>query len=289
MADSLPMSVTAISPAQKMQILNLVRRAARAEILPRFRDLAPAEIDTKSGPLDVVTEADRAAEAMIGRGLLRLFPHALVLGEEAAAADPEIIGRIDDAELGFTIDPVDGTWNFASGVPAFGVMVAATRFGRPVFGLLYDPVMDDVIWADAAGPAELLRRGRPPRRLAASRPGAPETLNGYLNLHFLPRAGQEALAATLPGFARTASLRCACHEFRAFAMGAVDFVLATKVTPWDHAAAVLVAQRAGGHVAFLDGRDYSAGTTDGVLLAAGDRATWEVLRERWGPLSENPA
>ena len=77
MSETLPATVTApLSNAQKTQILNLVRRAAKAEILPRFRNLGTHQIDQKSGPQDLVTEADKAAEAMIARGLQIMFPHA---------------------------------------------------------------------------------------------------------------------------------------------------------------------------------------------------------------------
>lgn len=286
MSESLPMPVTHITRAQKAQVLNLVRRAARAEILPRFRNLGAADIDTKSGPQDLVTDADREAEKMIARGLLRLFPHAMILGEEAAAETPGIIDEIGDAELAFTIDPVDGTWNFATGVPAFGVMVAMTRWGVPVFGMLYDPIMDDVIWAEAGEAAEMVKGRRPPRRVHASKGGRIEDLNGYLTLHLLPKEKQAKLAATLPDFARATSLRCACHEYRTFATGGVDFVLATKMTPWDHAPVALVAERAGGHVAMLDGSEFRAGTTDGYLLCASDRPTWERLRDHWAFLLE---
>ncbi len=166
MSDNLPMTVPApISPAQASQIVNLVRRTARAEILPRFRTLSHAEVGTKSGPEDLVTEADRAAEAMIARGLRQMFPEALIVGEEEAAGDPEIVAKIDDAQLAFAIDPVDGTANFVFGLSTFGVILSATRLGVPVFGLLYDPVMDDWIMAEEHGDALYFRAQRPPRRL----------------------------------------------------------------------------------------------------------------------------
>ena len=87
MTDSLPIALSApLSPAQQTALINLVRRAARTEVLPRFRSVSRAEATAKTGPRDLVTEADHAAEAMIARGLQRLFPHALIVGEEAVAA-----------------------------------------------------------------------------------------------------------------------------------------------------------------------------------------------------------
>ncbi|ETX29920.1 inositol monophosphatase [Roseivivax isoporae LMG 25204] len=273
--------------AQKVQVLNLVRRAARAEILPRFRSLSAADIAQKTGPQDLVTEADRAAERMITRGLQALWPDALIVGEEEASSRPELVSRIGDAETGFTIDPVDGTWNFANGLPLFGVMVAMTRYGVPVFGLIYDPVIDDCIWAEAGGAAEFVKGQRRPKPLSVSAGGQIADLSGFAGLYLLPQDKQERFAATLPRLSRAVSMRCAAHEFRTMAQGGVDFVLAAKVTPWDHTPGALIIERAGGHVAMLDGTDYRAGRTDGYLLAAADRPTWNRLRDLWSFLLES--
>lgn len=64
--------------------------------------------------------------------------------------------------------------------------------------------------------------------------------------------------------------------------GHCDFVLACKMTPWDHAAGVLLCQKAGGHVAFLDGREYSAAETEGYLLCAGSEAAWQTVADELG-------
>ncbi|KMK65700.1 inositol monophosphatase [Puniceibacterium sp. IMCC21224] len=281
MTDSLPMTVPApLTPAQRTSIVNLVRRAAKAEILPRFRALAAHEIDQKTGPQDLVTEADRAAEAMIARGLLGLFPNALIVGEEDVSKNPDIVDKIAGAEMAFTIDPVDGTWNYANGLTTFGVILSMTRYGTPVFGLLYDPVMDDSIIADDTGPAQMLRPRRAAQTLSVSKGGPIEQLTGYVGLYNLPQDQRAAMAATFPRFDRATSLRCACHEFRMLAQGNVDFVFCAGLTPWDHAAGVLIAQRAGGHVAQLDGSDYRADAPrEGYILAASDTATWGRLRD----------
>ncbi|WP_146590085.1 inositol monophosphatase family protein [Puniceibacterium confluentis] len=284
MTDHLPMTVpAAITPAQRTSLINLIRRAARTEILPRFRDLSSVQIDQKTGPQDLVTEADRAAERMIARGLIGLFPNALIVGEEDVASNPGLVDKIADAPLAFTIDPVDGTWNFAHGLTQFGVILSATRFGTPVFGLLYDPVMDDVIVADDTGPAQLIRPRRATRTLSVSKGGAVADLTGYVGLYLLAKDKQAAMAATYPKFQRVTSLRCACHEFRMLAQGHVDFVFAAGLTPWDHAAGVLITQRAGGHVALLDGSDYRADAPrSSYLLAAADAATWGRVRDTFG-------
>ncbi|UYV38974.1 inositol monophosphatase [Rhodobacteraceae bacterium D3-12] len=167
-SETLPLPATRLTDAQQKSLIQIVRRAARAEIMPRFRNLTSGQIATKSGPADLVTEADTAAEAQIARAILRLFPNATILGEESAAKDANSRDAAASAELAFIIDPVDGTWNFAHGLPLFGVILAATRFGKPIFGMLYDPITDDWITAAEDGPALQSEIARPAKRLATA-------------------------------------------------------------------------------------------------------------------------
>ena len=282
-ANSLPIPLTApLSRAQTTALVNLVRRAARSEIMPRFRNLGTGDIATKTGPQDLVTEADHATEAMLTRGILRAFPHALVVGEEAASTDAKLRDRIAGAELAFILDPLDGTWNYANGLATFGVIVAVTRFGRPVLGLLYDPVMDDWIVADAETPARLARPVGADRALTlGTGPDTLSRMSGFVHLFLMPQAQRERTAAALPEFAQVQMLRCSCHEYRTLAQGGVDFVLSGVMNPWDHAAGVLICQQASGVARMLDGQDYSAALTEGYLLSARDEDSWQRLRDRF--------
>lgn len=278
--DHLPAPLPApITPAQQSHVLNIVRRAARAEILTRFRNLSASDIADKDGAGDLVTAADEAAERMMTRALALAFPSALIVGEEAAAKDPSLLNRIADAPLAFIIDPVDGTWNFANGLAVFGVILSVTQYGKPAFGLIYDPMADDWAMATAEGPATLQKASGATRPLKCAMGGALEDLTGFIPLHFFEKRLQAQVAATMPGFRRTPNLRCSAHEYRMMAMGQADFLLTPSLNPWDHAAGALIVARAGGHVEMLDGGDYTAARHTGFLLCAPDRTTWNRLRK----------
>ncbi|SMX26283.1 Inositol-1-monophosphatase [Pelagimonas phthalicica] len=290
MTDSLPMPITApLTNAQRTQLLNLVRRAAKAEIMPRFRLLDTHQIGTKTGPEDLVTIADKAAEAMITRGILTMFPNALIIGEEHASDNPDIINKIAEAELCFTIDPVDGTWNYAKGLTCFGVMVSILRFGNPVFGLLYDPVMNDVIWADDQSPAMMIGRRGFKRKLSTSKGGPVENLTGYVPLSLIPEDKRMEMVKTFPRFERINSLRCIMQEMRMLTQGNADFILTAKLTPWDQPAGVVTARQAGAHVAMLDGSDYRGDLREGYMLAACNVETWGRVRDMFDFLIDKPA
>jgi fructose-1,6-bisphosphatase/inositol monophosphatase family enzyme len=272
------MPITApFSRAQRTTLFNLVRRAAQAEIMPRFRKLDSAQISAKTGPMDLVTDADTAAEAMITRGLQIAFPNAVIVGEEAAETDSDYRARLSEAELGFLIDPVDGTWNFAHGLPLFGTMVAACRFGRPVFGMIFDPVGRDVVWADIENSASWAPTSGASRAVSTRKVSAMDDMMGYVELAFMPKDHRQFAAQQCLSLRHATTLRCSAHQYRLLAQGAVDFNLATKLAPWDHAAGVMLCQQAGGHAAMLDGTPYNTAIDSGYLLCAGSESTWTQL------------
>ena len=121
------------------RVSTIIREVAEAEILPRFRCLAAADVREK-GPGDLVTVADEESERQLTRRLMELVPNSAVIGEEAVAVDQKVLDRIFDDAPVWIIDPVDGTSNFASGKPAFGVIVAYARRGETVAGWIHDPL-----------------------------------------------------------------------------------------------------------------------------------------------------
>ena len=285
MTDQLPMPVTApLSPAQKTRLVNLVRRAARAEIMPRFRRLDAGEIDTKKDENDLVTAADTAAEAMMTRGLQMAFPHALIVGEEAVSKNPDLLGGIAEAELCFIIDPVDGTWNFAKGMPLFGTIIAVCRFGQPVLGLIYDPVGDDLIVTDNTSPSVWQTQTGRQRAICTADPKPLDQLAGYMHIRLMPPADRALMWSRVGVLAYVGTLRCSAHEYRLLATGAADFVLSGHLNCWDHAAGVLLCQQAGGKSAMLDGTAYNAAMTSGYLLSASSDAVWDQVATHFGDL-----
>ena len=272
----------ALTRAQRSAVINIIRRASKAEVLPRFRALAAGDIAVKSRADDLVTVADTATEAMITRALQIAFPSALIVGEEATAKDASLLGKIADAPLAFIIDPIDGTWNYAHGLGVFGIILSVTRFGRPAFGLIYDPLQDDWAIADDQSPAQLQRPFGAPLPLKAAMGKSVEAMDGFIPLGLFADDKKAQVAASLPSFNRTDALRCSAHEYRMLAQGHADFMLTALLHPWDHAAGALICAQAGCHVEMLEGGDYSAARHEGHLLVASDKTSWNKLKKIFG-------
>ncbi|MBX9594996.1 MAG: inositol monophosphatase [Roseomonas sp.] len=261
-------------------VATLLRDASRAEIMPRFRKLAPDAVRTKSGPLDLVTEADEAAERVIEAGLNRLFPGCVVVGEEGTAADASLLTRLRDADLAFVVDPVDGTANFAAGVPLFGCMAAAFVKGEVVAGWIHDPLGDDTCLA-VRGEGAWVEDGAG-TRLGALSVAAPVPVNrmvAAVSWGFMPAETKGRVVSRLPRLAGTLNFRCAAHEYRLAAGGHAHLLVYNKLMPWDHAPGWLIHREAGGHAARFDGSAYEASHhLTGGLICAPDRASWEEAR-----------
>jgi len=257
----------------------LLREAARGEIMPRFRRLAPEVVRAKSGPLDLVTDADEAAERVIEAGLAVRFPGCVVVGEEAASADPGLLARLKDADLAFVVDPVDGTANFAAGLPLFGCMAAAIVRGEVAAGWIHDPLGDDTALAlrgDGAWVEDA--DGRRIGDLGVAAPVPVERMVGAVSWGFLPPPLRARVASRLPRLAAAVQYRCAAHEYRLAAGGHVHVLFYNRLMPWDHAAGWLLHREAGGYAARFDGSGYTPLETTGGLIAAPDRAGWEAVQ-----------
>lgn len=257
----------------------ILREAAEAEILPRFRRLDAADVSTKSGPHDLVTVADQAAERLIAARIAERFPAALVVGEEAAALDPGLPGRIAGADLAITVDPIDGTFNYANGVPLFGVMAGVVAAGRIVAGAIYDPIGRDFAYALDGGGAWFEDAAGATRPLKVAPADDLARMHGAVSWTYLPEPERSRVAARLPRLWGAYGYRCAAHEYRLIASGGGHLALYGKLMPWDHVPGVLIHREAGGHSARIDGRPYDPADPTGALLVAPDAASWRLVRD----------
>jgi fructose-1,6-bisphosphatase/inositol monophosphatase family enzyme len=260
------------------KLMLLMREAAKQEILPRFRRLDEGMVRQKTEAIDLVTEADEGAERFLKAEMESAVPGALFVGEESTAADPTLLDKLAGADLAVTVDPVDGTANFAAGLPLFAVMAAVVSRGETVAGVIYDPMGDDWLVAEKGGGAWLVfpdgRRVR--QKFAAPKPLA--ELVGVASPFLLPVEMRRPLLSNFAKVRLVASYRCAGHEYRMAMGGHIDFLMYGKLMPWDHLPGTLILGEAGGYFARFDGAPYLPSHRDGGLISAADRETWELLR-----------
>lgn len=265
--------------ADALTVADILRTTAQVEILPRFRNLSADAIRTKSSQLDLVTDADEAAERVIEAKLLHRFPGALVIGEEGVSRDARVLDGLGEAELVFIIDPVDGTLNFASGLPLFGVMAAVVMKGEIVCGVILDPISDDWSMAVRGKGAWIQRPDGSTSPLQVASPVPLSQMAGNVSWRYLPDELRPVVTGNLPKVAMAADLRCAAHTYRQIAAGHLHFSFSSSVMPWDHAAGWLIHREAGGYTAHFDGSPYRPVNRGGGLISAPDKESWQAVRD----------
>ncbi|CAL9397461.1 3'(2'),5'-bisphosphate nucleotidase CysQ [Streptomyces sp. enrichment culture] len=247
-----------------------VRKAAAAEIMPRFRRLAAHEVDEKSGPHDLVTDADRKAELYLTQALGALLPGSVVVGEEAVHANPATYEAIQGDAPVWIIDPVDGTRQFVHGDDGFCTLVALARHGKLLASWTYAPARDQLATA-VRGQGAFLNGERlyagPPEpgrdlRVATSHPDytTDDQKRALLGLR------TEGVAPRACGSAGL--------EYLAVARGDSDGTAFSWEAAWDHAAGLLLVEEAGGAHLTLTGEPFRiTGGNSLPFTAARDAAT----------------
>jgi len=254
-------------------VVRIVAETAAEEVMPRFAKLARADI-TEKRPGDIVTVADVAAEQRLTARLSALVPGSLVVGEESVAADAGVLARLAGDDPVWVIDPIDGTANYAAGIPIFAVMVAFVRGGRTLAGWIHDPVAASTAVAVSGEGAWMAGSGA---RLHVAPAELPESMSGAVALRYGNRRLVRRIAGRSNLVGSVFSFRCAGHEYLALASGRAHFALYQRLMPWDHAPGQLIHKEAGGFSAQLDCSPYSPRVHDGGLLLAPDEASWNEL------------
>jgi myo-inositol-1(or 4)-monophosphatase len=202
------------------------------------------EVSTKSTPTDMVTEMDRAAEALIVRAILDARTDDGIVGEEGANHE-------GTSGVQWFVDPIDGTTNYLYGFPGFAVSIGVAVDGEMVAGVVHDPLHREVHQAI---------RGR-----GATRNGSPMRVNDHGDLAtalvatgfaYDParRARQAAvLEVVLPRVRDVRRMGAASVDLCSVGCGRVDAYYERGLSPWDLAAGVLVATEAGAVAGDLDG------------------------------------
>lgn len=258
-----------------------LRDAARTEAMARFRRLEAGDIRAKTGPHDLVTEADEATERAIARQLPAVLPGVALVGEEGCAADPALLAGLATAEAALVLDPIDGTANYAAGIPLFATMAALILKGETVAAWIHDPILRETAMAlRGAGAWVETEAGRGRDLRVAAPTDDPKLMTSTISARYLPPAMAQLVRSNLHRMGATWELRCAGAEYALAARGAMHALVYWRLYPWDHAPGALIHAEAGGYSARFDGQPYIAAQhRDGGLICSPDRATWQVVHD----------
>ena len=260
--------------ATRSATINVMIRAADRAARGLKRDFGEAQNlqISRKGPADFVSAADTKAEKIVHRELEKARPGFGFLMEEGGAIEGA------DKDHRWIVDPLDGTTNFLHGLPHFAVSIGLEERGEIVAGVVYDPVKDEIFWAEKGVGAFLgdrrMRvsgRGRLADSLLAT--GIPYLgrQDGEGHREFLSQL--EAVMEKTSGVRRWGA---ASLDLAYVAAGRYDGFRETGLSPWDVAAGVILVREAGGYVSQIDNRAHKLDSP--TILAANDRLHGEFVK-----------
>ncbi|HSG37090.1 MAG TPA: inositol monophosphatase family protein [Paracoccaceae bacterium] len=243
--------------------LNVMMKTARKVgrgLLKDFTEVEQLQVSAK-GPGDFVSRADKRAEETIRTELMAARPSYGFVGEEGTMIEGE------DPTRRWIVDPLDGTTNFLHGLPHWAVSIALEHKGQVVAGVIYDPVKDEMFYAEK-GPGAWLNESR-------LRVSARHKMIECIFATGLPFGGRADLPETLKDLAR---ILPACAGVRRFGSAALDLAYVAagrydgfwerRLNSWDMAAGLVIVREAGGFVEPLrEGGDI---LTDGEVICGNE-------------------
>ena len=244
-----------------------VEKAGRA-LRRDFGEIENLQV-SKKGPGDFVTNADLKAEKILFEELSQARPGYGFLMEEKGAIEGS------DTTHRWIVDPLDGTTNFMHGIPHFAISVALERDGTLVAGIVYNPITDEMFFAErgqgAYGPSGRLRvAGRDKLADAILASGAPHG----------ERAGRDEfideMQSLLPNIAGLRRFGAAALDLAYVAAGRFDGFWERGLAPWDMAAGIVLVRESGGLVSDLTNRQKML--DDGNIIAANEAIHAQLLK-----------
>jgi myo-inositol-1(or 4)-monophosphatase len=227
-------------------------------ILPFFRTTLGIDNKAGVGAFDPVTAADRAGETAM-RTLIRAnFPDHGIIGEEFG-------DERADAEYVWVLDPIDGTKSFIGGMPVWGTLIALTRRGEPIYGMMHQPFVRERFAGD--GGAARYRGPNGERALHVRRCA---TLGEATLMTTSPLLMNEADRGRFQNVERVVRLSRYggdCYAYCMLAAGHIDLVIETELKPYDILPLIPIIRGAGGIATTWDGKPVTAG---GRVVVAGD-------------------
>ena len=255
-------------PSATINVMEAAARKAARGLIRDFGEVENLQVSRK-GPADYVSEADRRAERMLRAELHKARPGFGFLMEKTGAragADPD---------RRWIVDPLDGTTNFLHGIPHFAISIALEEAGEMTAGLVYEPLRDEMFWAEKGVGCYLNRRRL---RVSSRRDLADAALATGISSRDPP--GRDAFLATVEAaLERTAGVRrfgAAALDLAYVAAGRYDGFWQFGLSPWDVAAGLVLVREAGGLATDIEGADGMV--HGGSVVAANEPLHAPVLR-----------
>lgn len=230
-------------------IREILFNASKNIIIPSFGNLSKKQISYKNG-IDIVTDIDLQVEKKLKFQLSKLIKKSNFIGEEIYFKDPSILKYYLSNEYCWTVDPIDGTNNFAKSNENFAVMIALTKNKKIIQSFIYKPISDSFIFANKYGTFF------EEKKIYAQKNITIEKAIGSISTKYWEDSIKAKINSVKNIFRKINSYGSIGCEYFDMALGLRNFTLLSRLYPWDHIPGIFIVRKAGGHDCHFDKIEY---------------------------------
>lgn len=252
-------------------IREILFKISKNIILPSFGNLAKNQISYKNG-MDIVTDIDIAVEIELNNQLSKLLSKSNFIGEELYSKNPSILDYYLSDDFCWTVDPIDGTNNFAKSKNAFATMVALTKNKTIIQTFIYKPVSEEFIYADNTGTFF------DAKKIILNKKKLTKESIGSISSKFWDEEKINKIILLQDSFKKINSYGSIGCEYFDIALGKRDFTLLSRLYPWDHIPGIHIVRQANGHDCHFDKSEYKFYENSKNLIVSNSKSfNYEIL------------
>ena len=232
-------------------IKNFLYEISKSIILPKYQKLKDSDIKLKN-KTDLVTVVDIEIEEKLKIFLTNLIPGSLFVGEESYSDNPDILNLYKENQFCWTVDPIDGTKNFIKGKEKFAIMIGLTFKDKIIQSWIYIPLSEDFFHSTINDGAYKNFT----KISISSRTNVVDYL-GSVSSKYWDQNYSTKIKKIKDNFIHSHSYGCIGCEYVDVAIGLRDYIILSKLLPWDHIPGVLLVKESGGLILHFDKSEYN--------------------------------
>ena len=252
-------------------IREILLNVSKKNIIPSFGNLNKNQISYKNG-IDIVTDIDIAVEIELNHQLSKLLKNSNFIGEETYSKDPTILNYYLSEDFCWTVDPIDGTNNFANSKEKFAVMIALTKNKKIIQSFIYKPITKEFMYTDING--VYLNDNK----IKLNKDIKIENAVGSISIKYWDKEKRIKILKIKDKFLNINSYGSIGCEYFDIALGQRNFAILSRLHPWDHIPGVFIVRRAGGHDCHFDKLEYKFyNNSNNLIVSNSKKLNYEIL------------
>ena len=248
------------------EIRSVLYEISKKIVLPNFKKLNSNQIKYKNNK-DIVTSVDMEVENYLKKILCHLIKDSYFIGEETYSKHPEILNYYSKEQYCWTVDPIDGTLNFVKGKEEFAIMIALTFSSKILQSWIYKPITDQFMFSMIHQGTFLDKK----KIIIRNKNKSISSSIGSISSKYWDSNFDIIIKKLKDNFQKINSYGSIGCEYFDIALGIRDFVILSKLSPWDHLPGILIIRESGGKDNHFNKQPYKFNQKSKNLIVSNSR------------------